>query len=127
MDFFINNNATLPILKMELIQDGRYDMSEFFNKLQNSDIYFNMYRIDDGVKIIGKKLTSAISKETCFDQDECISDEYYLTYTFTERDTKTPGIYVANFSLTFLDGSGTLIVPIREELRVNILSGSIKN
>ena len=30
------------------------------------------------------------------------------------------------FEIDFLDGSGTLIVPIKEELFINVLDGSIK-
>ncbi len=29
MEFFINKNATLPVLKLELIQDGRNDFNRF--------------------------------------------------------------------------------------------------
>ena len=64
MDFFINKGATLPVLKMELIQDGRYDWSSFYNKLQDSTIYFTMSDLETGVKKIGKTVTSAIVKES---------------------------------------------------------------
>ena len=30
MEFNINKNSTLPVLKMELIQDGRNDFESFF-------------------------------------------------------------------------------------------------
>ena len=58
MIFNINKNSTLPVLNLELIQDGRYDHSDFYNKLQNSNIYFTMSDIETGVKKIGKKLTT---------------------------------------------------------------------
>ena len=37
-----------------------------------------------------------------------------------------PGRYVGQFEIEFLDDSGTLIVPIREELFINILERTIK-
>jgi hypothetical protein len=40
--------------------------------------------------------------------------------------TAKPGTYIGKFIIEFLDGSGTLIVPIREELIINVLEGSIK-
>jgi hypothetical protein len=123
MDFHINKKATLPILKMELIKDGRYTFKEFHDMLQNSDIYFTMADIETGIKKIGKKPALCILKD---EYDGCKDEEYYLAYQFTEKETAKPGTYVANFIIEFLDGSGTLIVPIREELYVHVLDGSIK-
>ena len=126
MIFHINKGATLPVLRMELIQDGRYDWSSFYDKLQNSTIYFTMSDLETGVKKIGKKQTVALLKETCADCDDCLGEEYYLSYKFGERDTNKEGVYIAKFIIEFDDGSGTLIVPLREELRVSVIGGSIK-
>jgi hypothetical protein len=123
MDFHINKGATLPILKMELIKDGRYTYKEFNDKLQNSDIYFCMSDIVTGVKKIGRKTAECILKT---EYDGCEDEEYYLAYQFTSKDTNKAGTYVGNFTIEFNDGSGTLIVPIREELYVHVLEGSIK-
>jgi hypothetical protein len=123
MDFHINKGATLPILKMELIKDGRYTYKEFNDKLQNSDIYFCMSDIVTGVKKIGRKTAECILKT---EYDGCEDEEYYLAYQFTSKDTNKAGTYVGNFTIEFNDGSGTLIVPIREELYVHVLEVSIK-
>ena len=123
MDFHINKGATLPILKMELISDGIYNYREFHDKLQNSDIYFCMTDIVTGVKKIGKKPATCILKT---EYNGCNDEEYYLAYQFTSKDTNKAGTYVANFIIEFNDGSGTLIVPIREELYIHVLDGSIK-
>jgi len=48
MDFHINKGATLPILKMELVKDGRYTYKEFHDKLQNAKIYFTMADVTTG-------------------------------------------------------------------------------
>jgi hypothetical protein len=123
MDFHINKGATLPILKMELIKDGRYTYKEFHDKLQNSDMYFTMADVITGVKKIGKKPALCILKS---EYDGCENEEYYIGYQFSSKDTSKPGTYVANFIIEFNDGSGTLIVPIREELYIHVLDGSIK-
>lgn len=123
MEFFINENATLPVLKLELIQDGRNDFQSFYEKVQNANIYFTMTDVVTGVKRIAKKETTI---ELVTPQTNCVTDEYYIIYQFTERDTAVSGRYVGQFTIEFLDGSGTLIVPIREELFINVLEGSIR-
>lgn len=123
MEFFINKGATLPKLKLELIQDGRNDFNNFYDKIQNANIYFTMTDVITGVKKIANKLTGLQLVEP---QSNCVGEEYYIVYQFTEKDTKTSGRYVAQFNIEFLDGSGNLVVPIRENLYVNILDGDIK-
>lgn len=122
MEFFINKESTLPVLKMELIQDGRNNFRDFFEKIQNADIFFSMSDVITGVKKIGKKRAST---ELVIPID-CVGEEYYITYQFTEKETQKAGRYVGQFTIEFLDGSGTLIAPIKEELFINILDGSIK-
>jgi hypothetical protein len=122
MEFSINKNSTLPVLKLELIQDGRNDFQKFHEKVQNASIYFTMTDVITGVKRIAKKLTGIEQVEPV----NCVGDEFYLTYQFTERDSSVSGRYVGQFEIDFLDGTGTLIVPIREELFINILERTIK-
>lgn len=123
MEFFINKNSTLPVLKLELINDGRNDFHKFHEMVQNANIYFTMTDVITGVKRIAKKETGI---ELVLPQSNCVGEEYYLIYQFTEKETSIAGRYVGQFTIEFLDGSGTLIVPIREELFVNVLDGSIK-
>jgi len=123
MDFHINKNATLPILKMELIKDGRYTYREFHDMIQNSTITFSMANLETGAKKIGRKTGLCILKN---EYTGCDTEEYYIGYQFSSKETSKPGTYVGNFTLTFLDGSGELIVPIREELYIHVLDGSIK-
>lgn len=122
MEFSINKNSTLPVLKLELIQDGRNDFQKFHEKVQNANIYFTMTDVITGVKRIAKKLTGIEQVEPV----NCVGDEFYITYQFTERDTAVAGRYIGQFDIEFLDGSGTLLVPIREELFINILERTIK-
>tara|TARA_R110000796_G_scaffold61077_4_gene141442 strand:+ start:1082 stop:1456 length:375 start_codon:yes stop_codon:yes gene_type:complete len=123
MNFHINKNATLPILNMELIKDGRYTYREFNDKVQNAKIYFTMANVDTGVKVVGKKAAKLTIKTQ---YNGCKDEEYYLTYQFTNKETSRSGTYVGSFILEFLDGTGTIIVPIREELYIQVLDGSIK-
>lgn len=123
MNFNINKNSTLPVLNMELIKDGRYTYKEFNDKIQNSNIFFTMSDLNTGVKVIGKKAATLTLKSQ---YNGCEDEEYYLTYQFTKKQTSKPGTYIGAFIIEFLDGSGTLVVPIQEELIINVLDGSIK-
>lgn len=122
MEFHINKNSTLPILKLELIQDGRNDFHKFYDLIQNSNITFSMTDVITGIKRIGKKRagTSLVTPESC------MGEQYFLIYQFTQSDTSKAGRYVAQFEIDFLDGTGILIVPIREQLFINILDNDIK-
>ena len=73
MDFFINQNSTLPILKLELIRDGRNDYKKFHDMIQNSDITFCMTELSTGIKRIGNKNALCILKET---DENSLSEEY---------------------------------------------------
>jgi hypothetical protein len=44
--------------------------------------------------------------------------EYYIYFKFTSRDTNTPGRYQGQFLIR--NDEGNLILPIREELYINI-------
>jgi hypothetical protein len=122
MEFFINKGATLNKLKLELIQDGRNDFKLFYQKIQNADIFFTMTDIITGVKKIAKKKAGI---ELVMPISDCLEEEYYLVYQFSEKETSVSGRYVGKFEIEFLDGSGTLIAPIREGLFINILDGGI--
>lgn len=120
MDFFINKNSTLPILKMDLVQDGRNNLNEFYEKIQNSNIYFTMSELKTGKKIIGKKPALILPK------NNTLNDEYFIGYKFNQKETINDGVYVGKFIIEFLDDYDTLIAPIKEELYIHILGGSIK-
>ena len=123
MEFNINKSSTLPVLKMELILDGRNDFHKFFEKIQNANIFFTMFDSITGVRRIGKK---AAKTELVLPVNNCVGEEYYLTYQFTNKETEKSGRFVGQFIVEFLDNSGTLIVPIADELFINILERTIK-
>ena len=121
MDFLINKNSTLPIMKLDVIQGGRYDVKQIYELIQNSNIYFSMSDLETGVKVIGKKPALCFPKPS-----DCGYDEYYIGYQFSEKETKKPGTYVGQFTIEFLDGHGTLIMPIMDTLYIHVLEGVIK-
>lgn len=122
MEFYINKGATLNKLKLELIQDGRNDFNKFHESIQNANIYFTMTDIITGVKKIAKKKAGI----ELVIPTNCVGEEYYIVYNFTAKETAVAGRYIGQFEIEFLDGSGTLIMPVREELFINVLDGSIK-
>jgi len=123
MNFHINKDATLPPLVMEVVNDGRNNYKDIHEKLQNATITFSMTSLDTGIKKIGGQPAKCLLKEVSSD---CPDEEYYLAYNFRAKDTNKAGTYVGEFKIVFLDGSGTLIVPIKDELFINIREGSIR-
>ena len=120
MEFFINKNSTLPKLKMELVNDGRNNFREFYEKVQNALIKFTMYDVETNVKkIANAKASIQLKDPNCSIGGD--KPEYYIVYKFTSTDTKRGGRYSGQFTLTFLDGTGTLIAPIRDDLYINVL------
>jgi len=116
-EFFINKDATLPLLKMELINNGRDDFNKFHEYIQNSTITFTMTNCDTGVMKIANNSDGIFIQP----KDGC-AEEYYICYKWDSRDTKTKGKFSGKFTITFseLFGGGKLIVPIQEELIIYI-------
>jgi hypothetical protein len=114
MEFFIRKNATLPVLKMQVVQDGRTGYLEIMESLESATIYFSMINTEIGIP----KIVSA----PCYIVSLILADgaptEYYIYYRFTSRDTNTPGRYTGQFLVKNNDGN--LIMPIREDLYINI-------
>jgi len=121
MEFFIKQNATLPTLKLQVVKDGRNDFRSFMETLQNAIITFSMVNTDNGILKIASK--PVYITEKFFDNPDA-PQEFYIYYNFTANDTKTPGRYMGEFSITTTEGE--LIVPIRESLFINITPSFIK-
>lgn len=114
-EFFINQNATLPMLKMELINDGRYDHNKFYEMIQNATITFTMINKETNVIKVSNEEAFVYPKEGC-------EETYYIYYPWTIRDTRLKGVYTGKFTITFSNiyGGGTLIAPIQDELIIYI-------
>lgn len=122
MNFSINEKSTLPILHMQLINDGRVNHSDFFECIQNADIKFSMWDVSTNKKIINCQkafLTPLI------DKNNPLREEYLISYKFKARETSKSGKYIGQFEIEFKDNIGNLILPIQDELNILIIKKSI--
>lgn len=123
-DFIINKDSVLPILRMELIYDGRSDYNKFWDAIQDATITFTMINVDTNITKIANAPCYIKRKEA----DGCVS-QYVICYNWKKRDTREPGVYNGIFEITFngnISGenisypSGNLIMPIKEQLIIHI-------
>lgn len=120
MIFNIRKNASLPVLKMQVVKDGTNDISDFMSLIESSDIFFSMKNMEDGsYKIINSN--GGFVEKTFLDPNA--KTEYYVYYRFSENETNLPGNYEGEF--IFKNDNGTQILPIREKLIINIKDSSI--
>ena len=115
MDFFIKKNATLPVLKLQVVKDGRSEYNNFMELLETSSIFFSMVNIETGIPKIMSRPAGFVSKT--FD-DPNTPTEYYIYYQFTSSDTNVTGRYEGQFLIKNDDGN--LILPIQERLFLNV-------
>jgi hypothetical protein len=129
MDFFIKKNATLPLLKMQVVQDGRSDYQGFMDSLADATISFTMINEATGIPKIVSRPAYIVE---LIGLDPNALPEYYVYYRFTKRDTNTVGRYVGQFLIKYNQGllggpQGDLIVPLRDELFINIQESFISD
>jgi hypothetical protein len=121
MEFYIAQNSTLPVLKMELDYNGKSSMEEFNSIIENSSIFFSMKNVVDGnYKILNKK--AGFTNKVFIEPNSKV--EYYIYYKFNLRDTNKVGRYEGEF--IFINDDGTLILPIKEKLYINIFENFIR-
>ena len=115
MEFYIKKNATLPLLKLQVVKDGRSDFRKFMDMIEVSALFFSMVDIETGIPKITSRPAGFVEKT--FD-DPNAEPEYYIYYQFSPRDTNKVGRFEAQFMLRSPDGN--LILPVREKLYVNV-------
>jgi hypothetical protein len=115
MEFYIKKNSTLPLLKLQVVKDGRSDYNKFMDLIEVSSLFFSMVDIETGIPKITSRPAGFVEKEFI---DPNAEPEYYLYYQFTNRDTNKVGRFEGQFMLRSNDG--VLILPIREKLYINI-------
>lgn len=126
-EFFIRKGSVNPVLRMELIKDGRYDFKKAMidNAIQDSVVKFYMKDAETDLLKVAKA-----DADIVLAQEEGCEEKYILQYKWKERDTKKEGIYEGWFEIDFNgnlkeDGvdypSGKMIVPIQEKLQIIIL------
>ena len=125
-EFYLIRGSVNPCLRMELINDGRYDYKKSFfdNALQDSIDFFSMRNAETGILKIAKQ-----KAEIVLAKSEGCEEKYILQYKWKEREVKEPGIYEGWFEIKFngdltQDGieypKGNLKVPIEEPLLIYI-------
>ena len=123
--FNIVQNATLPYLEMEVINDGRHNFNKIYVALQAADVTFNMIDNNNGIKKIVNKKCNIVPIEG----NGCI-EKGKVQYQWCKNDTKEKGQFKGYFKVTFKDNivmeditfpKGDLIVPIAEELIINVV------
>lgn len=115
MEFFIKKNATLPVLKMQVVKDGRSDYNRMMELIESSAIFFSMVDVETGIPKLITKPAGFVSKKLL---DPNADPEYYVYYQFTNKDTKKVGRYEGQF--LFRNDDGVLILPIRDKLYINV-------
>ena len=127
MEFIIKKGSVNPVLRMELIKDGRYDFKKAMidNAIQDSVVKFYMKDVETGLIKVAKA-----DADIVLAQEEGCEEKYILQYKWKERDTKKEGIYEGWFEINFNGNlkeegvdypSGKMIVPIQEKLQIIIL------
>jgi len=122
-EFYINKNSLLPIIRIELIEDGRHDYNKFHELIQNSNITFTMVNRETGVTKIAKAPCYIKAREN----GGCV-EQYVICYDWKKRDVNEEGNYIGKFDIEFGEvkndeydyPTGNLIMPIREELLIVI-------
>lgn len=122
-EFYIKKDSLLPVLRMELIEDGRHDYNKFHELIQNSTITFTMVNRETGVTKIAKAPAYIKAREN----GGCV-EQYVICYDWKKRDTKEEGNYIGEFNIEFGElkndeydyPSGNLRMPVREDLLIVI-------
>jgi hypothetical protein len=114
MEFYIKKGASLPVLKMQIVRDGRAGYQQLMQDLEVSIIFFTMIDVETGIP----KIVSAPCEIVSLILPEGAAPEYYIYFKFNSRDTNTVGRYAGQFLIK--NDEGNLILPIREELFINI-------
>lgn len=128
--FNINKDATLPYLEIEPVMNGRNTFRKLYEALQNADISFSMKNIDTGIWKIANAQANIVNST-----EQGCEDRFKIQYRWKTRDTKEAGRYLAQFKIKFLNDivsgdtifpKGELIVPIYEDIVVNVMDNGVK-
>lgn len=120
MEFFIKKNATLPVLKINVIKDGRSDYDRTMRYLNETDIFFSMVDTETGIPRISSRPAGLIKKEQLSTSTET---EYYVYYQFTPFDTKKVARYKGQF--LFRNDTGIMTLPLNQDIFINVTESFI--
>lgn len=106
MEFFIKKNATLPLISMKLIMDGRNGFRSMTD-LSGTTVTFSM-KGENGPRIIDRP---------------CVYEDGVLFFKFKVSDTGKLGRYEGEFAV--LDDNGRLVLPLKEKIFINIVDSFV--
>ena len=115
MEFTIGQNSSLPLLKLQVVNDGTQNFDSMMKFIETSSVFFSMIRTENGIPKFTSRPAGIVEKT--FD-DPNAEPEYYIYYQFTSNDTKDEGRYEGQFMIR--SSEGVLILPIREQLFINV-------
>jgi len=116
MEFFIKKNATLPLLKFEVFQDGRSDYNHIKNLSGVTSGYVTLLDVNTNqVKFASRPcvITTGVSE---YDESKIL---YFVEYQFKNTETKNLGRFEVELSI--IDSYGTVILPLDSKVYVNII------
>jgi hypothetical protein len=122
MEFFIKKGATLPVLKINVIKDGRSDYDRTMRYLEETDIFFSMVDTETGIPKFTSRPAGVMKKEQL---NTNLDTEYYVYYQFTPNDTKIVARYKGQF--LFRNETGYLTLPLNQEIYVNVTDSFVIN
>jgi hypothetical protein len=122
MEFTIGQNSSLPLLKLQVVNDGTQNFDSMMKFIETSSVFFSMIKTENGIPKILTKSAGFVEK---LEMDPNASPEYYVYYRFTTQDTSKPGRFEGQF--LFINEDGTLVLPIRESLYINVIESFIAN
>ena len=89
MEWFIKKGATLPLLKVNVIKDGRSDYNRSMKFLSETDVFFSMVDTETNIPRITTRPAGLMSKIAPLTAS---TSDYYVYYQFTPFDTKKVGL-----------------------------------
>jgi hypothetical protein len=120
MQFFIRQNSTLPILKVEIIRDSNVSFREIYDGLIGSTLTFSMKDLSNDRYVI---LNDLASIDIVKDENDNITN-VFISYQFSKKQTKRIGEFIGEFKLNYLGKS--LSLPLENNLFINVVE-SISN
>ena len=126
-EFYIRQKSINPLLRLEVINDGRYDYrKDLINKsLMDCNVTFSMRDVETGLLKISKAPADVVTAKS-----EGCEEKLILQYSWKERDTKDEGVYEGWFDINFNGNltesgekflKGSFRVPIQEKLIIYVL------
>jgi hypothetical protein len=115
MEFFIKKGATLPLLKLNIVDNGRNNYNNFLNTLELSSLFFSMTNVDTGIPKIMNKPAGVGGT----------SPNYFLYYQFQNTDTTKEGRFEGEFIIKNSDG--TYVLTLGEKIFINVSNSFISD